>query len=341
MTIDPSKYIVLFENCQLTRGASRTLLADLQRGSIEFLDNEIYSVFTEKNRTHTIEQLISLQPAENRETLTEYFSYLLENEYAFLCDQDELELYPVLNKKWDHYSVISNCIIDFKKETEDLNDYIKVVRELDELGCEAIQIRDYNGLSIVFLKKLLAIFTPTILCKIELLLKHTEDLENYKKLLDQFPRVTELILHSSETDVEFKNNAVQKVFISKQKITDESCCGVISIRYFNLDLNHFLESFEHNTCLNRKVSIDADGFIKNCPSLKTSYGHIRTTSIKNCIAEPGFRKLWFLSKDKIKTCSICEFRNICTDCRAYHSADDSIEKPSTCSYDPLTMTWTS
>ena len=44
--------------------------------------------------------------------------------------------------------------------------------------------------------------------------------------------------------------------------------GVISLSNMTLDLTAFTESQHFNSCLNRKISIDAEGNIRNCPSMK-------------------------------------------------------------------------
>ncbi len=337
--MDSSKYILLFESCRLTKGASRTLLVDLERKNIEFLDNELYDLFLSKNKTYTVKEILAQYNAEKSEIVKEYLEFLIENEYAFLCEESEINFFPPLTLEWDHYSIITNCIIDFKNQPLELNSYKQLINDLDDLGCEAIQIRDYNGLPLSFITEFLKLFNKTILYKIELLLKYNDELENYKKLLDGFPRITELILHSYSSDNQFKNDAVQNVILTKQIISDEACCGVVAPNYFNLDMDHFLESLNHNTCLNRKVGIDGNGNIKNCPSMKINFGNIKTQSIKDVIDNPDFTKAWNIKKDTIEDCKICEFRHICTDCRANLGEEINLKKPAKCNYNPLKMSW--
>jgi SPASM domain peptide maturase of grasp-with-spasm system len=101
------------------------------------------------------------------------------------------------------------------------------------------------------------------------------------------------------------------------------------------------------SCLNREISIDADGNIKNCPSMKESFGNIRDTTLAEAIEKPGFKKYWDINKDQIAVCKDCEFRYICTDCRAYvedpHDASGpdgtNLSKPLKCGYNPYTGEW--
>ncbi|MFT6810576.1 MAG: SPASM domain peptide maturase of grasp-with-spasm system [Saprospiraceae bacterium] len=95
------------------------------------------------------------------------------------------------------------------------------------------------------------------------------------------------------------------------------------------------------------VKLAMYGEIKNCPSMSESYGNIKDTSLAEAIEKPGFKKYWNINKDQIAVCKDCEFRYICTDCRAY--TDDPYDlsgeegtnhsKPLKCGYDPYTGEW--
>ena len=91
-------------------------------------------------------------------------------------------------------------------------------------------------------------------------------------------------------------------------------------------------------------SIDKDGFIRNCPSMPQHFGNIKDTSLENALNHPDFRKYWNVNKDIIEVCKDCEFRHICTDCRAYtertHFEEDiDLSKPLKCGYNPYTNEW--
>ena len=94
--------------------------------------------------------------------------------------------------------------------------------------------------------------------------------------------------------------------------------------------------------MERKLSIDRFGQVKNCPSMKKSWGHARNLDILGVLEDEGFRSVWGISKDQIDICQVCEFRDICSDCRAYVNVpDDLYSKPAKCAYDPYTATWRS
>ncbi|MFY9311593.1 MAG: grasp-with-spasm system SPASM domain peptide maturase [Bacteroidia bacterium] len=339
MKIDLNKYILLFESCQLTKGFGRTLLTDLQRNKIEFLDNEIYDIFSTNSRTKTIAEIIDAYNDEKKEIILDYFLFLIDNEYAFLCDKTEIDYFPKLNKNWDHPSIISNCIIDFDKVPANLEIYKIIIADLDDLGCENIQIRDFIGLPFDFLNSFLKLFEHSIVFRIELVLKFTKGLEKYNQLLSIFPRVNELVLHTCDIDIESLKGISERIYLTKELITDQNCCGIISPKYFNLNQDHFLESTNYNSCLNRKISIDSDGIIKNCPSMANGFGKITDVRIKDIVKQEQFKAIWNIKKDLIDDCKVCEFRHVCTDCRAYLETDHSLKKPAKCNYNPYEMVW--
>jgi len=130
------------------------------------------------------------------------------------------------------------------------------------------------------------------------------------------------------------------IVMTQEIITDCTHCGVVQPDYFSPNMLHYTESLRYNTCLHRKIAVDADGNIKNCPSMKNSYGNIRHTTLTEALNHPDFKRYWNISKNKIAVCKDCEFRHVCTDCRAYlENPVDDYSKPLKCGYNPYTCEW--
>ena len=134
------------------------------------------------------------------------------------------------------------------------------------------------------------------------------------------------------------------MIFTKTNINSSSHCGKISKDYFVLNQLMYAESQQNNTCLNRKISIDKDGYIRNCPSMPQNFGNIKDTTLSDALNHPDFKKYWNVTKDMIEVCKDCEFRHICTDCRAYtertHFEEDiDLSKPLKCGYNPYTNEW--
>ena len=122
-------------------------------------------------------------------------------------------------------------------------------------------------------------------------------------------------------------------------------CGKVGLDYFNTNLPKVLEAVNHNSCLHKKIGIDAEGNIKNCPAMPQSFGNIKDTKLKEALGHKDFKKYWNLTKDNIEVCKDCEFRYICTDCRAYTEQSHinqvglDISKPLKCGYSPYSGVW--
>lgn len=135
------------------------------------------------------------------------------------------------------------------------------------------------------------------------------------------------------------------VVFTENRISNSNECGKINEALFSCNLRTFSEALYHNSCLNRKISIDMQGNIKNCPSMTESFGNIKDTPLKVALDKEGFKKYWNLTKDEIEVCKDCEFKYICTDCRAFtekpHENKEGLDtsKPLKCGYDPYTGNW--
>ena len=72
--------------------------------------------------------------------------------------------------------------------------------------------------------------------------------------------------------------------------------------------------------------------------MNENFGHISNISLLSVVENLEFKKKWNIKKDQIEICKVCEFRYICTDCRAY-TTDGLYSKPLKCNYDPYKGEW--
>jgi SPASM domain peptide maturase of grasp-with-spasm system len=195
-----------------------------------------------------------------------------------------------------------------------------------------------------FLFKILDFPSDNIIRDLQVVLKYNgyNDLY-YAKIHESNIRLSKLYIHSSPENKEkqlSKNNNLVPVFLSQEVIQNHNHCGYISPTYFDVNIDMYMESQQFNSCLNRKISIDTEGNIKNCPSMKKSFGNIQNTTLKEAIGIQGFKDTWSINKNQIEVCKDCEFRYMCTDCRAF--IQDSINiysQPAKCGYNPYIGLW--
>lgn len=330
----------MFENCILVKGIKRSTIVDLGRRKYHIIPNDLHDLLT-KYDGKSIEHIMQFYDIENQKTISEYFKFLFDNEIIFHTENPNH--FPKIDfSNWKTPSLVYQCIIDLKSDYSVINE--DLVESLDNLNCKFLQIRIYGNIKTQRLHDLIKKFENSSIIGIDVYLKYKsiEESEALYDLAKTFQRVNNIVIFDSDTNKQLFTHKKHNVNIAyvKQKITNCLSCGVVSPEYFSVNIQAFTESSNFNSCLNQKISIDENGEIKNCPSMKESFGNIKNVSLEEALDKEGFKKYWKITKDKIEGCKDCEFRHICTDCRAYvENPDDKYSKPLKCGYDPHTSKW--
>jgi SPASM domain peptide maturase of grasp-with-spasm system len=328
--------LVLYDTCKLTKGIGRSIIVDFQRKAYYFIPNEL-ARFIDNYGIIDISSSSHFAPEER------FINFLLKEEIAFIQLQDEMWQFPkTSHEDWLYPAHISNAIIERIKYEPDL---LSIINGLVEIQlCNYIEFRFLQPLLIPELKYVIKQINQTDLNAYSLCVQIEEPFDDNAliELLSFAPKLFRTTIYNSSTNRSIKPHEISNFgnlfFINSPNINHS--CGVVNRSYFSINTDLYLESFQHNTCLNRKIAIDANGDIKNCPSMTKSYGNIRDTTLAEAIEKPGFKDAWYIHKDQISVCKDCEFRHICTDCRAYlEDPQDKYSKPLKCGYDPYTCTW--
>ncbi|WP_320020263.1 grasp-with-spasm system SPASM domain peptide maturase [Labilibaculum manganireducens] len=326
-------YYKLFVCCVPVRGYVRSAVYDLQRKDYWFIPNDLCTILMEE-KDECISNLVKKYKDID---VKGYFEYLFENEICFPCDREDLELFPDLNKQWHIPFEFETCIVDFGSEL--LGEFCRIVEQINQFAIPNIQLRFYNEIVEEELEKVLLQFSKSKIKFIDLILPNTFSYEYIDSLVKRMPKISLFVLTYS-TNRERRVVEQATVFQTQQIVDSHDHCGIIQEEQFVCEMRTFCESSQFNSCLNCKVSIDVDGNIKNCPSMSESFGNIRTTTIKEALNHPNFKKYWSISKDQIEVCKDCEFRHMCTDCRAYLKQPDNIySQPKKCNYNPYIAKW--
>jgi SPASM domain peptide maturase of grasp-with-spasm system len=305
-----------------------------------FIPNGLYEIL-EKFNGATIEIIKKEFNYQYNEIIDEYFDFLTENRLIFFNSNPNL--FPKISPKWQSSSKITNAIIDFD---EIKHNYIDLIAQFEVLKCSYIQLRFFKNTNLDFIEEVVLHLNnvQSRVLSIDFILPYHENLniEELNLLLSQNSRIHSIIIFNSPHNKSFEalNNKMGYLLLLEKNILNEKHCGIINTEYLYSNINLFTESLNHNTCLNRKISIDKDGNIKNCPSMSQSFGNIKDTTLEEALNHPDFKKYWNITKDQIEVCKDCEFRHICTDCRAYiEEPDNEYSKPLKCGYNPYTNVW--
>jgi SPASM domain peptide maturase of grasp-with-spasm system len=308
-----TKYVYIFEDCQLVKGFSRTSICDLSRKRIFFISNS-YHELTAYFKNHTVGEIDEmLDGKDSRLQFYKFLSFLLDEGIASLVD--DIAAFPKIPVYWDNPSEITNAIIDIRNRWDFLE---KAFTELSELRCEFLQLRFYKEVDLATIEQIVSLVKGKCFKDVEMLLKYSprKNLRQSLLRLAEKQKNIRFLIHSApDSSIPLSGETIR---YTKQQITSCGNCGNINPYTLRIpSIQGFMENKLFNSCLNRKISIDENGHIGNCPSMKKKYGNITEHSLTQVARRNDFKKMWNLNKDSIDTCRDCEFRYICSDCRAY------------------------
>jgi SPASM domain peptide maturase of grasp-with-spasm system len=318
----------LFTSIKITEGYKRDLLLDLERETVQLIPKEL-TQFLKSLPTKTTFTDIEEQ------TVFELF----KKEIIFECEVEQLDLFPTLSEEWDYPALITNAVVVISETTLHYLNYLCM--ELVNNGCFHVQFILDTPFKEKDLQKLLTIIKDSDLLGVGFILNFYSDV-HYTHFLDSILTVTIvnddiIVFNCMDEPLKAKH---QQHFAFRNGLYHTNQCGTICKANFSISQSFYTESLHHNTCLNRKVTIDADGNIRNCPSLATTFGNVKTNSLKESVSKSAFQNVWHLKKEDIAVCKDCEFRTICTDCRAFTEEPNNLySKPLKCGYNPYTNHW--
>jgi SPASM domain peptide maturase of grasp-with-spasm system len=341
LKVDDKTYLKLFYDCVTVKGYTRSIICDLNRQHFDFIPNSLYFIL-EEFENKSLKSVFDHFDIEDHSTLIEYFSFLYDKEYIFWCTDEELKCFPNEKPRFETPAQIENCIVDVNSTST--HNWKKIIKELCELGCSNLQIRIFEKYDFDYCSSIFDLIENSIIRNVEILLPFCDEAGSkdfIKAFSKKYLRLNKLIVHSSPFEENYTvAETLASVSITPDVIDSDKCCGMVSPVFFTVDLDFFAESLKNNSCLNKKISVDASGYVKNCPSRIEHYGHLDTTSLKDALRNDAFLQKWKITKDDIEICKDCEFRHICPDCRAFKEhPEDEFSKPLKCNYDPYTGEW--
>lgn len=336
-----NEYLILFPNCKLVKGFKRSALCDLQRGKMHLIPNDMFD-FLSKNNGKCFKEILDEYNSDIHDTIFEYVEFLESHEFIFSGSKEDTKRITDIENDWNYPGDISNAIYEHSPRNEkELNN---IIYQLNSLRCSYFEFVSYKQkLNITYLQEILnQINSLQYLTNISLVLPYVDDYsdEEWIKFTKRNLRIDLLTLHSSPSNTKeiLKNGTV--ILKIQQTVDSRKCCGQINKEYFVLNLQQFSESQSYNSCLNQKIAIDSNGEIKNCPSMRKSFGNISNTTLEQALNTKDFKNVWSITKNRIEKCKDCEFRLVCTDCRAYIDDPSNIfSPPLKCGYSPYTNKW--
>ncbi|MDB2439276.1 grasp-with-spasm system SPASM domain peptide maturase [Hellea sp.] len=340
-----TEYFRLHPNCKIVKGAKYSAIYDLQRRNLVRFPTEYYEILKDAQFPPGISAaLFEASAICTEEMLKQTLKRLESLGLGMFCKEEFSNSIRPIEENFGKASNIINSIIDFK---DVVIDWKKIVSALKAERCRALQIRSFSDmLSQEEVLEILDFTQKSSIVHVELIIKWDERWKNieWSSFFQKYRNLLSVIIHTSPynnniSGDELINLADRFVRYQTKPILSESNCGNIKEGNMMMPTHTiFSELQEFQGCLNKKVSVRSDGEICNCPAMKSSFGQ-DYSNLSKVIKSEEFQEVWHLGNSKIEECKVCEFRLVCTGCRAFLNSDLDLSKPSRCNYNPATGKW--
>jgi len=331
------RLLQLYSSCYPCKGVCQSVIVDFRREKFFVIPNDLYC-FLVAIEGCDYDLHIKKYCCEDQITINEYVVFLLQNKLVFWTTKKDAKRFCKLAVDFQLPAIVSNAIVEV---SENLGLFKKVVDSIGNLGCRYIQLRFVDERDSAYLDSIFDIIRQSKLISVEVVFYQRINDDELKCLISN--KIASIVVADCRNKLGGDEVIVNKGFacpvfyVKKESL---NTCGYISPHYFAVNLMHFSEAVNYNSCLCRKLFVDKTGEIKNCPEMSFSYGNITFVSLVDIVNSEDYRKLWFVKKNEIDVCSVCEFRFICTDCRAFIKDSENIySQPSKCTYNPYIAKW--
>lgn len=333
-----TRYFKLFSSCVPVDGASEGLLYDIERQRLIRLKKLVYQLL-KANEGRPIEGLKRYFENQYDEGIDAYFNLFEQEELGFYTD--EPSSFPPISMEWESPLRLRNAILEINSEST--YSIEKTLKQLDQIGCEGIQLRFLDAYPLDKIQTYLIALNQSRIKGVELYIKFDRGLQNNAliKLLEKAERLVRIIVFSAPEEHHLDHRMTfyrNRIFFTKAELTKDTK-EIIHPDTFVTSIEIFTEAQQHNLGLNRKISIDAKGQIKNYPSHQKSYGHINEFSLISVLNDPEFRAKWFIPNDEISKCKDCQFRFACISNSDLIFENDAYKKVDDCNYNPYLDQW--
>lgn len=342
MSFNHQNYIHFFAGIEWVNGATCSLIYDLHREKAYEIPSLLGEVFADY-QGKTIQDIKEQFNHEYDEGINLYLNELYELDFIFFSNEKDAFI-PNDYSNWDYPLEIMNAVIELPTSPHNY-DVSSALAQLDELGCHHIQLRlvESGAYDFAYFEALGNELALSRINTIELYLPHSllENIQQWDVLLNRLLRFQQIIFHSAQKNETLKTmteRGKDRIFTTKQ-VLDYSHKDLVSKDQMTYNILYFAEAKNRNTGLNRKVTIDKEGNIKNYLSHELYFGNINDLSLKAVINSEDFQKKWMIKKDQIEHCNVCQYRYACTFNTDLKEVDGVYHKVDDCLFDPYTNQW--
>ena len=341
-------YLLLYNDVIIAKGLSQSLIYDLSEKRLFGVPNSFVDAVN-MLQGNIIGNIIDSFSQSEKSIIISYIDFLVSNNLAHLVS--DIRQFGTRTQYMKGFkerlnlstSILESAIIDIDRMSS--FDIKSLLKRLTNLKCRKVLMRFWECNMSFFTKALSCIRESNSISYLDLYIPNEMFLQ-IRSLLVQEPKVFNILAYQcSESSVSVIKEDVAELRKVIYKCIKESLapsdCG--NIYFGNTALipnrDYVLRNMFVNSCLYKKISVDSEGLVKNCPSMKNNFGYVDSVDLLKIIENSEFRKYWYISKDEISTCHTCQYRYSCFDCRAYTNDGTLYGCPSKCHFSLLSNYW--
>ncbi|MDN4754821.1 hypothetical protein QYZ87_09890 [Porphyromonadaceae bacterium W3.11] len=328
----PTTDKILAPCCVLVIGHNNSCIYDLQRNGIYRFPNKYLCLF-EVDKETGIYKVNSIDA--NFDNSQAFIDTLISNQ---LCISTTVNhFFRPIDLTYYPQRICENAIIDRDKYSS--YSMSSLAEKLSDVGCGAISIRYLYPVKLTEIERDVIEFNNSTVRDIEIHCNILEgkSIENIKDFKRRYGRVCSFVFYEErERKVNHIGSNLTVVTIDKP-LLKRNMCGGVSEFNMRAQTQFYIESKTFNNCLYRKICIDENGLIKNCPLMTNNYGHLDDHShqFRSIMKSEKFQEYWSITKDSVDDCKNCEFRYACLDCRCQaKNQNNTFTKQIKCEYNP-------
>lgn len=345
-------YLKIYASVQATKGITRLLVVDYAHDFVYYLPLEYYDIFELLKHKSINSIQDSLDDKVSRDNFDSFINFVIDNRLGFKTETPES--FPDISEDlFGDNKEIFDSIIEIGNESN-LKDIFSFCTQIAELGCQEIEIWIVSEcVSTMILQALCNQLTVLGFSYIAIHLPYCPDYGTtellLRTLIENTPALKKVYAYNApinkRIDVVKQSPNIPSVslgelFFIKKNFEGGKECG--KINFTSLDFSgHWVcnQLKKFNGCLYKKISLNRNGYLMNCPLMEHDYGHISKHSVKEISNDETFKFWGKINKDQISECKVCEYRYNCCDCRAIRKSKDIYSKPLKCSYNPNLNIW--
>lgn len=320
-------WFVLHSACIPVKGKESSLIYDIEKQELYPISNDHYELL-HLCKQFSIPQLKEELGLTDGTVIEDFLAHFIEQHLGFYTNNPQS--FPDLDLVWKVPSKITNAIIQLDGKSS--FDVEGLILQLQNLGCNAVQLRLEENFELEQIEQYLEAFDGTRIKLIDLMLPYHSKLEQARlfEWMKKYKRLGLLRLYAAPKDDFWKVDTTVILLVEKDIRTNTQ--EILTQDRMTVNPYVFMEAQHHNVGLNKKVCIDKEGNIKNYLSHEKIWGNITTDSLVSIVLKDSFQEKWLISNDKIEICCDCAFRYCCVNNSDVERKDGKYYKLTPCKH---------